>query len=161
MSLLTLTDPTFDRFERLFSPLTRRLFPFENLPNAVAASGAYMPNIDLSEDNENFYILAELPGMKDDEIKVKLDGSVLTISGRKERKEERKERNYYAIERTFGEFARSMTLPDNVKIDHIQGIMNDGLLELTLPKAEPTTPKVREIKLTRDATVMNGKARAS
>lgn len=147
MSLLTLTEPTLDRFERLFSPLSRRLFPFENLATTFANPGAYVPNIDLSEDPDNFYILAELPGMKDEDVKVRIEGNLMTISGRKERKEERKERTYYAIERSFGEFARSMSLPNNVKTDAIVGTMKDGLLELTLPKTEPDAPKVREIPL--------------
>jgi HSP20 family protein len=162
MSLLTLTEPTLDRFERLFSPLSRRLFPFENLATTFAAPGAYVPNIDLCEDKDNFYILAELPGMKQEDIKVKLEGNLITISGRKERKDERTERNYYAIERSFGEFARSMGLPTNVKTDAIIGTMTDGLLELTLPKTSPDEPKVREIPLGgTQSTAQNGKSRPS
>ena len=155
MSLLTL-EPTLDRFERLFSPLSRRMFSFDNL-----ASGTYVPNIDLSEDNENFYIIAELPGMKEEDVKVKLDGDVLTISGRKDRKEEKKERNYYSIERSFGEFARSMNLPENIKTDAIVGIMNNGLLEVTLPKLAADHKKVREIELKGSVATTNGRSRAS
>ena len=153
MSLLTLTEPTLDRFERLFSPLSRRLFPFENLATTFVSPGTYVPNIDLSEDTDNFYVIAELPGMKEEEIKVRLEGNLLTISGRKERNEKRSERSYYAIERSFGEFARSMTLPNNVKTDAIIGTMKDGLLELTLPKTAPDQANVREIPLSRAAMV--------
>ncbi|SRR5579883_2942748 len=110
-------------------------------------SDMYTPNIDISEDKDNFYILAELPGLTENDVKVTVENDVLTISGQKERKEEKKERNYHRVERSFGEFIRSLSLPTNVNAKSILGTFKDGLLELTLPKIVQHTPASREIPL--------------
>jgi HSP20 family protein len=106
-----------------------------------------MPNVDISEDKENFYIISELPGMADDDVKVTVGEDLLTISGRKERKEEKKQRNYHRTERSFGEFVRSFSLPTNVKGSAIVGTFRNGLLELTLPKIVKDASVPREIQL--------------
>ena len=111
------------------------------------ASDVYTPNIDISEDADNFYLIAELPGLSEDNVKVTVDNDTLTIQGRKERKEEQRERNYHRIERSFGEFIRSMSIPTNVKGEKIVGTFKDGLLELTLPKSQREAQSVREIPL--------------
>jgi len=128
-----------------------------------------MPNVDISEDQENFYIISELPGMKEDDVKVTVGADILTISGQKERREATKAgdqlsderpsnnnrsllRKYHKTERAFGEFVRSFSMPKNVKETAISGTFKHGLLELTLPKIAKTIPPVREIPLETTST---------
>ncbi len=90
--------------------------------------------------------------MSDDDVKVTVDANTLTISGQKERKDEKKGRNYHRAERSFGKFVRSFSMPKNVKEAAITGRFNDGLLELTLPKIVKDIPAVREIPLKSTST---------
>ena len=103
------------------------------ISNRIRGSETYIPNIDLSEDKENFYLIAELPGMTDSDVKVSVSDDVLTISGHKERKDEKKERNYHRIERSFGEFVRSISLPTNANAKDVICSFKDGL-----PSARPS-----------------------
>ncbi|MDP4198600.1 MAG: Hsp20/alpha crystallin family protein [Bacteroidota bacterium] len=114
----------------------------------------YVPNLDISEDKKNFYILAELPGLSEHNVKVTADTDMVTISGKKERKDEKHEWDYQRTERSFGQFARSLSLPKNVKADAIRGTFRDGLLELTLPKIAAISPATREIPLHTETRVM-------
>jgi len=127
-----------DTLADIDSRITKRLDRAEDL---------YTPNIDISEDADNFYILAELPGLTEADLKITVDNDVLTIQGKKSRKEEKRERNYHRIERSFGEFIRSMSLPTNVKSEDIRAHFEGGLLELTLPKLTAKAPSAREIPL--------------
>jgi len=151
MDLIKWIETPFDRLEHTFldtmnsnlrvpaSPtMLRRFSNMEDL---------YVPNLDISEDKENFYVIAELPGLEEKDVKVTVNDNVLTISGQKERKEAKKDRNYHRVERSFGEFTRSMSLPKNVKASMINGAFKDGLLEITLPKTMTEAPAAREITL--------------
>lgn len=111
-----------------------------------APTQTFTPRVDISEDEKNLYITAELPGMTKDDIEVTVsEDGVLTIRG--EKKEEKKEEgeNYIRIERSFGKFSRSFMLPENVKADEISGKFENGVLRLTIPKAE--VQKAKEVKV--------------
>lgn len=113
---------------------------FDNFKNGFSLSTSfdnnmYMPRVDTSEDDKNFYITAELPGMTKDDVKVTLIDNVLTVKGKKERKEEKKEKNFHRIERSFGEFIRQMELPPGLyKKEQITANIKNGLLEVSVPK---------------------------
>jgi HSP20 family protein len=113
---------------------------FDNFKNGFSLSTSfdnnmYMPRVDTSEDQKNFYISAELPGMKKEDVKVTLADNVLTIKGKKERSEETKEKNYHRIERSFGEFLRQMELPPGkYGKEQITADFKDGVLEVCVPK---------------------------
>jgi HSP20 family protein len=95
----------------------------------------YTPRIDTSEDEKNVYVSAELPGMTTDDLKITLSGDMLTIEGKKERKEEIKKKNFHRIERSFGEFIRQMELPEGLyKKENITAKLEEGILEVTIPK---------------------------
>ena len=159
MSLLPWNGSPFEKMERVFFDT---LDDLDTRLSRRFGNGSYTPNLDISEDADNFYILAELPGIDAKNVKVTADDDILTISGRKERKEEKKERNYHRVERSFGEFVRSLSLPVNVKAKSISGTFKDGLLELTLPKVVAQKPSVREIPLTPATEVaQNGHAVAT
>ena len=108
---------------------------------------AFVPALDIAEDSDNFYLISELPGLDDQDVRVTVDNDVLTISGEKQRERETKKRNLHRVERTFGTFTRSMTLPKTVRADDIRGTFHHGLLEITMPKSPEGRATVREIPL--------------
>lgn len=94
----------------------------------------FVPAVDLAEDNDTVTIKAEVPGLRKEDIKIKVRNGILTLSGEKKFQEEKREDNYYRIERSYGSFARSFTLPSSVDPDGIKANMKDGVLELVIPK---------------------------
>ncbi|HET7152684.1 MAG TPA: Hsp20/alpha crystallin family protein [Candidatus Kapabacteria bacterium] len=128
------------------SNVMRRFFEDEGLPSF--GIGSFVPKVDLSEDEKNVYVHAELPGLAKEDVKVTVsDENVLTIRGEKKREEKTEKKNYYRVERSFGEFVRSIPLPAEVKGDAIEAKYQDGILNITLPKVEPTKPKEVEVKI--------------
>jgi HSP20 family protein len=117
---------------------------------------AYVPRVDISEDTNNIYVHAELPGMAKDDVKVTVADDILTIRGEKKHEEKKEDKNYFRIERRFGEFARQFTLPENVKEDEVMANFNNGVLEITIPKGEPAKPKEREIPINYGSFAENG-----
>jgi HSP20 family protein len=104
------------------------------------------PALDVHDDKNNYVVQVELPGMKKDEIEVALHDGVLTISG--ERKADtRKDAQLYRSERYVGRFERSLTLPGAVNTDKISAQYKDGVLTITLPKAEEAKPKQIDINI--------------
>lgn len=114
-------------------------------PSQGMTRADWAPSVDITENEKEFLIKAELPGIKKDDIKIQLHNGILTISG--ERKVEKKDEKEHRIERFYGSFARSFSLPENVKEDTISAEHVDGVLQLKLPKSEPVKPKALEIKV--------------
>ncbi len=139
---------------RGFEGLAKRMNTFMDSFNDPLFSGSsgFNPVVDISEDEKNIYIHAELPGMKKEDVKISLnDDKVLTIKGSKKREEktedEKEGRSYMRIERGFGEFQRSFVLPENIKEESIKANYKDGVLDLTIEKTEPVKPKEIEISV--------------
>src|ERR1019366_2684210 len=151
MDIIKWIETPFDRLERVFPDTMNSNLRLPASPTMLRrfsnVDDLYVPSLDICEDKENFYVIAELPGLEEKDVKVTVDDNVLTISGQKERKEEKKDRNYHRIERSFGEFTRSLSLPKHVKAGAINGTFKDGLLEITLPKTVAEVPAAREIML--------------
>jgi len=101
----------------------------------------WFPPVDVYEDKDNLLVKAELPGLKKEDIEISLHDGFLTLSG--ERKQEEKQENggVYRSERCLGRFHRSISLPCSVVADKINATYKDGVLEVTLPKAEEAKPK--------------------
>jgi HSP20 family protein len=89
---------------------------------------------------------AELPGMKVDDIEIEVDDNVLTLKGERTFEEKIDDERYYRVERRYGSFQRSLALPQGVKADEIQATYEDGVLQVTVPKAEAEKPKRIEVK---------------
>ncbi len=115
--------------------------------NERAEMAAWVPAVDILEEKEAVKLTAELPGMKKEDVKIGIEDGVLTIKGERKFSEERNRDNYYRIERSYGSFSRSFTLPPTVEADKIKANMKDGILELYLPKKEEAKPKEIEIKV--------------
>ncbi len=106
---------------------------------------AFSPAVDVYEDDSNFYVEADLPGLDPKDIKLSLESGILTIRGKKEQKQEEKKANYYRLERFSGEFYRQVAFPSNVDTSKIKATYKNGVLKITLPKTEET--KGKEIKI--------------
>src|SRR4030067_3400403 len=104
-------------------------------------TGTWSPAVDVSEDGENLYFTVEVPGMSKEEVKITLQDNILTIRGEKKQETEKKDANYYRVERSYGSFTRSFSLPTGVVPDKIKAQYQDGLLKISLPKAEQVKPK--------------------
>ncbi len=123
-----------------------RLFgTFFDSPTAGGANGAattrWVPAVDLVEEDEQFVLRADLPGMSEDEVSVELEEDVLTISGERKSEHEERKDGHYRLERASGRFARSLTLPEGVDPQSIQAHFDKGVLEVRIPKPEQRKPR--------------------
>jgi HSP20 family protein len=110
--------------------------------------GDFNPRVDVANDANGLTIHAELPGMEKSDVKITItDGNVLTIRGEKKREEQHKEKNFMRVERSFGSFARSFTLPDGMRTDAVNASFENGVLTITIPKTEPVAPQEQEISI--------------
>jgi HSP20 family protein len=105
------------------------------------------PALDVYEDKDNVFVKAELPGFKKEDIEVSLEDGVLTLSGERKSVEQPAETQTHRSERFTGQFHRSLTLPSEVKADQVAANYTDGILTVTLPKAETAKPKQIEVKV--------------
>jgi HSP20 family protein len=119
--------------------------PFKGSGGEEIARGVWSPSVDVFENDDKIVLEAELPGMKADEVDVSIENNIVTIKG--ERKFEKKEEkdNYHRIERSYGSFTRSFTLPRTVTGDEASADFENGVLKITLPKREET--KARKIEI--------------
>lgn len=116
-------------------------------PGEDVALRAWTPAVDVYEDENSFLIKLELPEVNKDDVKVSLNENTLSISGERRVENEQKRDNYHRVERSYGQFYRSFTLPPNVNTAAINAQFKDGMLRLTLPKKEEAKPKQIEVKV--------------
>ncbi|MEP6959488.1 MAG: Hsp20/alpha crystallin family protein [Nitrospirota bacterium] len=107
----------------------------------------WVPAVDVSETDGEFQIKAEIPYVKKEDVKVTLEDGVLTIQGQRKQEKEEKGTKYHRVERTYGSFVRSFTLPDLVDEQKVKAEFKDGVLNLQLPKSEKAKPKAIEVKV--------------
>ncbi len=110
---------------------------------------SWMPTVDISEMENGFEIRAELPGVTESDVNVSVTDNLLTIKGEKRQEKETDNKNYHRVERRYGSFQRSFTLPRNVETADIKAGYKDGVLTLTIPKVEAAKPT--EIPITANA----------
>ena len=127
---------------RFFEPFFGR---FNFLDDAVQGS-TWAPAVDVAEETDKIVVKVEVPGMNESDLKVNFENGVLTVSG--ERQFERKDdRNYHRIERTYGSFVRTFTLPRTVDANAITASYKNGVLEIEIPKKEEAKPKQIQINV--------------
>jgi len=137
------TDRLFEDFPRGFRwPVTGRESPWGLSTNI---SGTNWPRVDMDETDEEIRITAELPGVDKDDIGVSVTDDRITIRGEKKAQEEKKERGYYKLERSYGSFQRSLYLPCEVESDRVDASFKDGVLTVTLPKSAAAREQIRKI----------------
>jgi HSP20 family protein len=107
----------------------------------------WVPSVDVSETDGDYQIKAELPDVKKEDVKVTVENGVLTIQGERKQEKEEKGKKYHRVERSYGSFVRSFTLPDLVDEEKVKAEFKDGVLNLQLPKSEKAKPKAIEVKV--------------
>ena len=107
----------------------------------------WIPIVDISETESAYVIKAELPDVKKEDVKVTVYEGVLTIQGERKQEKEEKGLKYHRVERSYGRFVRSFTLPDYVDDTKVKAEFKEGILNLHLPKSEKTQPKAIEVKV--------------
>jgi len=122
-----------DIFGRPFLPSVRRRLPIEER--------GWAPPIEVFEKEDKFVVKAELPGMKGEDIDVSVVGDTLTVKGERKAETEVKEEDYYCCECSYGSFFRSIALPSTVDAKKIEASYENGVLEVSLPKAPEVKPK--------------------
>jgi HSP20 family protein len=146
--------PMRDPMLELLYNLERRMGKFFNEPLALTewtwptpeiTTGAWVPVVDIFEEPEFIRIVAEIPGVKPENVKISVEGNVLTIQGTKEQVAEEKAEKVHRYERTYGAFERNFTLPASVDANAIKATYEHGVLTLVLPKLEKA--KARQIKV--------------
>jgi HSP20 family protein len=110
------------------------------------AGGAFPVPIDMYETEDQVILSAALPGIKPEDVDIRITGNTLTIRGEAKSEEESQQGNVYVQERRYGAFRRSITLPPNIDSEQVEATFEDGVLKLTMPKSAETKPKQIEVK---------------
>ena len=113
--------------------------------NSGAVARRWMPAMDLVETGDHFVLRADLPGMSEDDVKIELEDGTLTVSGERKAEHEERGEGYYRVERGFGSFSRSLTLPQGVDPEAVTASFDRGVLEVRVPKPEERKPRRIEI----------------
>ena len=141
-------DRLFDDFSGGMwrSPFSRSFFDLEPFRRGEGTFGA-VPAVDVTQTDKRYEITAELPGMAEKDIDVKLANGVLTIRGEKRDEKEEKNKDYYVRERSFGSFERSFQLPEDVDADKINASFNKGVLTIMVPRSAQAQRAEKKIEV--------------
>ena len=123
-----------------------RTFNDPNAPRTEDSFGAWAPPVDIFEKNDHLVIRAEIPGVQMKDIDVRIENGVLTLHGERKQETEVREETAYRMERVYGRFTRSFSLPTTVDASKVTATYKDGVLEVTVSKAETAKPKRVEIQ---------------
>lgn len=140
----------WDPFRDLVTLRDRMNKLFEEMPSGRGeerdlTSSAWAPAVDIYETEGELVLSAEIPGVDEKDIEIKVEDSTLTIRGERKFEKETKEENYHRIERAYGSFMRSFTLPNYIDQDRIEAQQENGILKIHMPKKEETKP--RKVKI--------------
>lgn len=138
-----------DPFLRMQEDMDRMFDSFFERPGALSTARAegFWPSLDVYETEKEITIQAELPGIDEKEINLSLNRNVLTIRGKKESEEEEKGKSYYRRERSYGEFQRSIELPEGIDEDKIDATYEKGILKVVVPKSEESMSISKRIQI--------------
>jgi HSP20 family protein len=139
MALLMKPEPFSREVDRLFDSF---------FGQSERGARRWVPPVDLVEADDHFVLKADLPGLSDGDVAIEVQDGTLRISGERKDEHEQRERGWYRIERSFGSFSRSLSLPDGVDPDRIKAEFHDGVLEVRIPKPEERKPRRIEISST-------------
>ena len=138
-----------ETMDRLFTPL----FPFGRLwddwfvrPVGDGGSRMIRPALDVAETEHAFTVTTELPGLAKEDVSITIENGTLTISGEKKFEEEKKDKTFHRIERAFGTFSRSLTLPKEVEAEKAEAAFKDGVLTIEIPKVEQAKPRTVKVR---------------
>lgn len=147
-----------DRFNQLLGQprgFFRNLSPSMEQPLEFAS---FAPPVDIYEDDHNVTIQAELPGIEEKDLNITLENNVLTISGERKLENEENKDNFHRIERSYGRFTRSFTLPSTLDTENVNAEFNNGVLKIVLNKVEAAKPKQIKVGVNKAAPSKASKA---
>ncbi len=150
MNLVKKTFDTWDPFEALTDLQNDMNRAFNrSLTQREPWVRNFQPVIDVREESDRYLLHADIPGLKKEEFSISVQGNHLTLKGeRKEEKETKdKERGFYYSERSYGAFSRSLEFPTDIQAEKVNASYKDGVLEITLPKAEHAKPKQINVEI--------------
>jgi len=140
-----MTIVRWEPFRELSSLQTEmnRLFnaAFDTSPAGNGGNRRWAPAMDLLETEAHFVLRADLPGMTESDVNIELEDNVLTVSGERKAEREEKREGFYRVERAFGSFSRSLTLPKGVDAEAVTAGFDNGVLEVRIPKPEQRKPR--------------------
>ncbi len=154
MSLLTRrensTPSRWDPFRELQEMRNRIDRMFSDLPSLSEqgesmALTQWQPSVDVTEDDKEYTVVAELPEVKKEDVKVNVENGVLSVSGERKFEKEQQEKKYHRVERAYGNFVRSFTLPENTNPDNISAEFQEGVLKVHIPKEETQSSQKKQI----------------
>jgi HSP20 family protein len=139
---LVSSQKDFDRFFRdAFSPFFRE---------GDLSTRTWAPPVDIYEDSNNLVLKADLPGVDPKDVEIKVENGTLYLSGERKFEKEVKEENYHRVERSYGAFSRSFSLPNSIDSDKVVAEYKDGQLILTMPKREESKPKTIKVNVSKN-----------
>ena len=137
MALLMRPEPFSQEVNRLFNTL---------FDAGETSAQRWVPAMDLVEEQDHFVLKADLPGLAEDDVSIEIQDNTLTVSGERRSEHEQRERGWYRVERSFGRFSRSLTLPEGVNAEAITADFDKGVLSVRIPKPEERKPRRVAIK---------------
>lgn len=123
-----------------------RMFEGFGAPFAWGEANAYAPAMDVRESDDAFVVEADVPGMKKEDVQIEVADNVLTIKGERKDEQEESRRNFHRVERQFGSFLRSVSVPGGFDASRVSAKFENGVLTVTLPKPEERKPRRIEVK---------------
>ena len=140
---LVTAQSEFERFLReAFSPTSAE---------GEVSTRTWAPPVDIYENGDNLVLKAELPGINPDDVEIRVEDNTLYLKGERKFEKDVKEQNYHRVERSYGTFTRSFSLPNSVDADKVVANYKDGVLTLTMPKKEEAKPKTIKINVSKAA----------
>ena len=151
MSFLMKPDPFSSEVSRLFNTM---------FAPGDARSQRWMPAMDLVEEGDHFVLKADLPGLSEEDVSIEIEDNVLTISGERHEETRRDQRQgWHRVERTFGRFSRSLSLPEGIDPENVAASFSNGVLSITVPKPEQRRPRKVQIHAGGGQAAVEGTAR--
>jgi HSP20 family protein len=136
------TQRDFNRlFREAFSPV---------FGEGELSTRTWAPPVDIYENGESLVLKAELPGVNPDDVEIRVEDNTLYLKGERKFEKEVKEQNYHRVERSYGTFTRTFSLPNSIDADKVAASYKDGVLTLTMPKKEEAKPKTIKINVSKN-----------
>jgi HSP20 family protein len=136
-----------------FQDTLNRVLQASGASDELLTTGSFIPPVDIYEDDHGISLRLEIPGVKEQDLDIQLENSTLTVRGERKFEKEEKEENFHRIERRYGSFSRSFTLPNTVDSENVRADYKDGLLTIQLSKRAEAKPKQIKVGLSSAKTV--------
>ena len=140
MSTLVRFSPEMRRLQREIDTLFDSFFPTRT-QNGEPETATWAPRVDLAETEEAYHLYLDLPGLSKDDVEINFHDGALTVRGERKTEKQGEKQNFVRLERTFGHFYRSFTLPKTADAERIEASYQDGVLSIRVPKAEEVKPR--------------------